>query len=253
VVKVVEFASMSIEANRQGLTATEESFLVCVDRWVCRQEARYLRERLLDSKLKLNNEAVASLIELREKADRNFPENVRRGREVLGNFFSSEPVRGFVKSIRGVPLYYGSLEYGDPKNLDADVIIACKRNPGPISNMIFDHMVCDGLIEAWKKAGLYRWRQIGNEPHSSLISTSYITNLNQQMIELPEDLDHYMGTLPVILTGHLINSDQKKQLKGLQKDVYDLADKYPLVTVAMNYSMEECLKIRRQRSRRIVL
>src|SRR3989339_1850584 len=63
VVKVVEFASMSIEANRQGLTATEESFLVCVDRWVCRQEARYLRERLLDSKLKLNNEAVASLIE----------------------------------------------------------------------------------------------------------------------------------------------------------------------------------------------
>jgi len=171
-------------------------------------------------------------------------EQVRKGRGVLEQFFNQKDIRWELMMMGGIPLYYGSVQYDDPRNFDPDVLIlhtnsALKPDHERVSQ------ISDLLSEYWWENGLANSKK-SNESHTSAIDLVDVFSSETYISLNHEDLYDRAGDLSIVLSGKPVLNEHQNQLKTIRRTIG--STKYdPLEFALVNVHLKECLDIRTER------
>jgi hypothetical protein len=200
------------------------------------------QEQLLLKRTEIDTQTIIQLQTLSRVAEDKCPEEVKKARQKLEDFFNYK-CGNLLKMGGYFPLYFGSIQYGDPRNLDADVLIV-KQNPLQNWEKQLFSIWGDNLIEWWQSQGLYNLKLM-NEPHLTAVSLAEMSSLKKRYL-----YDFTWGYVCEIETYSEAFSGKpvfKKDLgnhKSAQEKILKFLSNNPLDRVIFNQSLQECLSIR---------
>ncbi len=166
-------------------------------------------------------------------------------RQFLRQFFGDLPeLQPLTKSGGGIVLY-GSLQYNDPRNFDADILIV---NPG--QKAIRDFSSPQYLqIE---REFISKWSRYGSEPH---IDELMLKSAPSQLASLQKTEGGWFNNLSIhitkVVTGLPLWPIPTKWHNNCFTQAKQILESHPLAAALANVSIAETLDIRRQRQKQI--
>ncbi len=174
---------------------------------------------------------------------------VRLARRVLHEFFHSEIADEFRKYDARL-VYYGSIQYGDPHNLDADLLLLCRDVSLLQNEKLQDKLTeaTDGLIDLWTRELVSITGK--GEPHMSIFASGLYKNVEEAIKgQLGEFYDSLIDIAPA-LTGEAMFGQDRKWVREFQTELFEIIQADPLLVTYANENLRECLGVRRMRQNR---
>ena len=178
------------------------------------------------------------------KAKESPKDIVAQVRDYLRFFFNVNDRDGWLRSKGFHIMVYGSIQYNDPRNLDADVLLVGEyiltlepeeRKP----NRTKDH----GLKSQWKT------RDFGEEPHLSIFSLDSIENVADAIDTNVFDFDVAAMDASTALTGMPLYDQDNEWFRYFRGRLRKVVEADPLLTILVNREIESCLANREERVR----
>jgi hypothetical protein len=208
-----------------------------------------IEERLLNQKTTLNQSVVDELQHRSNKAQNPKSKNVAKAREILHDFFHKPCIRDQILWCGVIPIYTGSIQYDDPRNLDADVAGICLYNrtdpDNPFPRRKLSLMIHYQLLELWEKSGLLD-PNINNEPHFNIYS---IPITESDIFYTLSDPFQFMNNAeaPSLALSSISIYPEKGFFDQLHETAIFAINTNPINSIYTNIQLEGCLKIRQER------
>lgn len=185
-------------------------------------------------------------------ANSELAQHVLKGRDVLRSFLIDSRLRERYTQLETIPLLFGSLEYGDPRNCDVDMVAA-----GIGNNELFaegehfnknEAMTYDSLLSSiWniQKMPLSpnaREVYVGKTIYTSWFTSEQIKEMTESN---PEELSYRMIDLSIVLTGIPLYPEDNESYEYLQEITKETVASDPLLSVVTNITLQEVLDDRR--------
>lgn len=197
------------------------------------QELYPLIQRLTKGETSLDEKTV-TLLSLRAQKQPN--ERVRQARIALQNFFRSPEINLLIKTGNYIPLVSGSIQYCDPKNLDADILLLSTTSLPQDTAYDMHFTINDSLIEYWEQ------QHIGTEPHVSTFST---VDFSPDMFFQNPDLWLFQTDVcSQAYTAMPILPNDSDRLSALRPPIRDLINQSPVTAAIANGELSTCLQVR---------
>lgn len=207
-------------------------------------EIHEIVKRLLIGEKSLNQDVLR---QLKRKSEWACDSSVVSGEVVearvwLHSFFWQK--KSWLESQGLYPLVYGSLQYGDPVNLDADIVLVSFSDAAelpPESAGVISRMT-ERIINLWRKKKL--GRRETDEPHLDAFTLGVV----ESFLTCPDSYSYGdVSNAPEALTGRAIFSEDAARVTEFQKELKELIEASPLLCVMANIALEKCLETRKLR------
>lgn len=168
---------------------------------------------------------------------------VARGRKFLREY-----LKDLTLPSGAVILLYGSLQYNDPRDLDADIMIAFPRGVRPNQAQAdrMDSLLGNELIRVWKDYQI----EPRSEPHASLVSTSSVDTFTFDIVRnRGQEADDTASKIAIALSGMALYPDSNVNHASIQQQIRSSVEHEPLLTILVNQTLGDCLEVRKKRQR----
>jgi len=211
-----------------------------------------IRTRLQSGESHVDRNALDQLSKLSKHAETNAPAKVLEAREILSDYFKTS-LNGRVLLQYTIPILYGSLQYGDPRNFDADLTLIIRNHTiDPKSLKELKQLMYEfvwSLNLEWEKKGF----GLNNSPHIDLayVNADYwknkVNNATKSPVKSAELFDAETQGLSSTISGiTLLNSDFEAA-KPLRDRALQIAESDPLIATLVNVDLNQCLNTRLRR------
>jgi hypothetical protein len=236
---------MELDASRQlkKLYGQQANFYIPIIDVITRDHntkvGRNVLESLLNGKSHLNTRLIKQLEQFSKPADKDVSSRVRQAREVIRETFNdnSWPLfrnRGFRVIL------FGSLQYDDPLNCDADVLILAPGDDPELSNVARSSNAKD-LVARWKS------QRIGTEPHISTFALDDLRTIHAKRWLTPEQQFYEIFNASEALTGIPLFPEEAPLISGYRNSLEPIINNNPLFAAIANEKLRDCLSTRLQR------
>lgn len=172
---------------------------------------------------------------------KNIEPRVNRARRFLRSFIDSNPQTKKLRENDVFFVYYGSMQYGDPQNLDGDVLAVSDRSLTETEDRFVYDDIGNQLIELWEIFSL------GAEPHLTHFSMDILRHPVKNFKKSPEDFCGDITDIGILLTCIPVLQEDGEKLLKMRREVRRLVDNEPLFAVIANHNLTHCLEIRKER------
>lgn len=211
-----------------------------------------LYNELVRSQPQLDTATINQLEFLSQEAEKTQDTRILQARTSLQRYFAYYP-RGRELRHYGIHLIvYGSIQYADPKNLDADLLgVASSSQPFSQSQeLASEKAIVDDLIKLWSQKNLGLTKRA--EPHLRLTYLDYLKDIVKNIGKDTEIFHYDTLDLPVLLTGRHLFRHSIPWLKHLKAQAKNIIQTDQLLIVLTNMRLRECLKERLTRRAQMV-
>ena len=237
-------------------------FLSSLASFECRDQNKAVLEALLNHDVAIDEKSLQGLKDIYEENLKPNP-RVEKGLKVLQDFFKKPkpviidgkdygyPWKLKLQFFNAIILIFGSLEFRDPQNLDADIVIAAAAFPGSIrmgeeENWEFNMRIPEELLPYWFKRGMGNKNKM-NEPHINVVDLNLGHDLADFIKNAPKEYQSFAEHLSVILSGMLLYPEDQRLFELMQREARVLIESNPLTCAIVNYQLRETLDIRLER------
>lgn len=237
-------------------------FLSSLSKVECADQNISVLGALLKHEIDLDEKCLQTLKDICEENLKPNP-RVEKGLEVLRKFFKKPrpivfegvtydfPWKFKLQFFNAIILVFGSLEFRDPRNLDADIVIAATAYPGGLrmgknEDWEFNVKIPEELLPYWFKRGMGNKNKM-NEPHINVVDLNLGNDLTDFIKSVPKEYQSFAEHLSVILSGMLLYKDDQRLFELIQSETRDLISSDPLTCAIVNYILRETLEIRLER------
>ena len=208
--------------------------------------AKAVHRRLFRGESLIDTSVVDHLAELSKQAETDAPTKVLQARETLRHYFASSPLGKSITVSGGRIILYGSLEFGDPVNFDADLLAAYPAS----TQIVPPHQrveVADDLFSLWKREGFGRDPERA-QPHLDHFAFDYLHDVTRFIdSEAVEDFSSYSGDLSICIYGVPLFKVDQPWMEQLQQESKALAESHPFLTAVINQQLKNVLDLRLRR------
>lgn len=201
-------------------------------------------EYLLRNKPDIDAELLKKLKKKSDSAITPRDEGVKKGREVLAEFFNRDAISRHLVAYSALPLVSGSLQYGDPINLDADVTLYCTNKHMTADPNVIRWMA-DELTNLWYKKGLGTNNNT-NQAQITVVHVNDIRATETHLLRETADLDNFAADIGTVMSGVPLFPGNEHQLSLNRKTIQQIKFD-PFVTACINTRLRECLETRNSR------
>lgn len=199
---------------------------------------------LLEDKTLLSSLIPSSLTYLRalsQSDDQVTHPDVRQGRTILREYF--EPRKRYLKKHNAIPVIYGSLQYGKPRNLDYDVMI--------MGDQYYDYLHTVSLFD-WTEEVNANWlnEKEGHITYTPLAKVKHygeLVSMDSNHAELYEHTDRVASTfsdVSVALSGMPLFPEDISIFKSLQKEYTKLMQIDPIIPAFVAWDLADTIRNR---------
>lgn len=236
-----DISNEALDSKYPGLGKTYWQFLKSYAEFTNgKDQADAFYERLINDQPVLNSQVLAQLESIRNAT--KLPAPVLKARKALITLFTNHPlVSNLLKELEAKVIIYGSLQYGDPRNLDADILVVFEDQPTPDIGRKFDMIKVETeYLWEYRKLGFKRYA----EPQLSLFSLSIFDNIPKSMSDDPESFKYDSNDLAVAISGEPLLMRDKGWVLEFRERSKKVAESDPLLCAMVNESLQKCLNVR---------
>lgn len=210
-----------------------------------------IERRLLVGEKNLDRHVINELKRRSDKACNEPSGFVRQAREELKKFFLDEKYRGktFFNHLQtnGYALIlYGSLQYGDPRNADGDLLGVVERNEQ--RKRTLELALNEELVDYWGQFSNEQRTRRGDASVWAFALPDSTKSPVALLNEYVEDGRNFNpGDLAPTITGIALFPEDEAQVERLRKKAIKIAESDPMMCAIVNAELEECLQIRLER------
>jgi hypothetical protein len=203
------------------------------------EKAEILYCNLLQGKQTLNQPVLDQLKQRTVHDETKLKPPVRQGREALRAYFRDTGYHEWLASQGVGILFYGSLQYNDPRNLDADVTGIALNSA--VFDMIPDWSILSGLADVWVNSVTPNRLA---EPHTSWVAADMFTDIPGRIRESEFFCEGEIACLAEAITGLPLFSEDEVWMTPIRQRMHQIAESHPLITAIVNMVLWDCLQIR---------
>jgi hypothetical protein len=208
------------------------------------EKAEILYRDLLQGKQTLNQAVLDQLKQRTVHDETRLKPLVRQGREILKAYFRDTGYHEWLASQGVGILFYGSLQYNDPRNLDADVTgIALNA---AVLDTIPDRTLLSDLMDVWEINVTQNRLAV---PHTSWVAADMFADLPGRIRESEFFCEGEIACLAEAITGLPLFSEDEVWMTPIRQRMRQVAESHPLMTAIVNLVLQDCLDIRLARER----
>lgn len=214
-----------------------------------------VRDRLLAGETRVDENILSQLQEFSDEAHTHPSEFVAQARTELQQFLTDGPLPNADQFLRekGVSLIlYGSLQYGDPRNVDVDLLAVMNERPTEEETAEIESVLNrlgDALEEYWPNLSEFQGRTRGTPAFGHV--TYYLSDFADVETFLEETATEYPARSPLdlspIISGVPLFAQDQPAVTALQQRAREIAELDPLLNAVTNVDLASVLQERIQR------
>lgn len=234
-----------LESSYPGRGKIYLDFLSSCAEWLDPDDARAMYKELTLGGITLDYRTLNRLRQITAIAEASAPESVIRARQALRNYFTHSEHGRALRQTGAIIIVTGSIQYGDPRHLDADLRVIPSSTPTPDLKAQL-RLIDSELARLWaqEKLGLTNF----GEPHLlATFSLDYFRDTLEQIRYKSEDFYDQAGVLAQAISGTPLFHEDKPMVSLFSSVTQALAETDPLLCTIVNHHLQNTLKTRLSR------